>query len=219
MKIDKLVFSPIAVNTYIISEDEGKGEGKGERDCAIIDCGCYSSDERDALAAFIKKNTLNPIMLLNTHMHLDHLFGNGFLLERYGLLTHASPLDENNRASAAKHAIMFGLKMEEPPGIGTELSDRQQLSLGKLAFETIFIPGHSAGSMAFYFPNENCIFTGDALFSGSIGRTDLPGGDYNTLIESIKSRLLTLPDNTVVYPGHGPATTIGEEKRTNSFLI
>jgi glyoxylase-like metal-dependent hydrolase (beta-lactamase superfamily II) len=211
MKIDKLVFSPIDVNTYIISEGSG--------DCAIIDCGCYSSEEREYLASFLEKSGLNPVMLLNTHMHLDHLFGNGFVNQKYGLLTHASPLEENNRSSAVRHALMFGLKMDEPPVIGTELSDRQVLSLGSLSFETLFVPGHTAGSMAFYFPRESCIFTGDALFAGSIGRTDLPGGNYNTLIRSIRERLLTLPDDTVVYPGHGPSTTIGEERRTNSFLI
>ncbi|MCA1757596.1 MAG: MBL fold metallo-hydrolase [Bacteroidales bacterium] len=211
MKIDKLVFSPIEVNTYIISEGSG--------DCAIIDCGCYSSEEREKLVSFLEKNDLNPVMLLNTHLHLDHLFGNGFLKQRYGLLTHASPHDEYNRASAVRHAIMFGLEMEEPPVIGTELSDRQRLTLGALSFETVFVPGHTTGSMAFYFPQEDCIFTGDALFAGSIGRTDLPGGDFNTLMESIRERLLTLPDDIVVYPGHGPATTIGEERRTNSFLI
>lgn len=211
MRIDKLVFSPIDVNTYIVSEGPG--------DCIIMDCGCYSPDEAGSLVSFLQNRDLNPVMLLNTHLHLDHLFGNGFVNQKFGLLTHASPLDEYNRRSAVKHAMMFGLEMDEPPAIGTELSDRQVLSLGSLSFETLAVPGHTAGSVAFYFPNENCIFTGDALFAGSIGRTDLPGGDYNTLMKSIRERLLTLPDETVVYPGHGPATTIGEERRTNSFLI
>lgn len=211
MRIDKLVFSPIDVNTYIVSEGSG--------DCIIIDCGCYSADEAGALVSFLEKGDLNPVMLLNTHLHLDHLFGNGFVYEKYGLLTHASPLDEYNRGSAVRHALMFGLEMDEPPVIGTELSDRQKLSMGSLSLETLAVPGHTAGSLAFYFPHENCIFTGDALFAGSIGRTDLPGGDYNTLIRSIRERLLTLPDDTVVYPGHGPATTIGAERGTNTFLI
>lgn len=211
MEIHRLVFSPIDVNTYIVADDSG--------DCTVIDCGCYNREEFKELSDFLAAKNLRPVKLLNTHMHLDHLFGNRFMYEEFGLLTHASSLEEYNRASAVKHAIMFGLQMEEPPPIGTNLNDNDTISAGSIEYKSLFVPGHTAGSMAFFIKKENCIFTGDALFAGSIGRTDLPGGDYNTLINSIRSKLLVLSDDVVVYPGHGPSTTIGKEKNSNSFLI
>ena len=210
MEVHRLVFSPIEVNTYIVADESG--------DCAIIDCGCYTPDEFEILSDFISEKKLNPLMLLNTHLHLDHIFGNGFIKKHYKLLSHASGLDEYNLKSASSHAMMFGLSIEEPPSIGTYLSDNMVLNIGSLRAECILVPGHTRGSMAFYFRKENCIFTGDALFEGSIGRTDLPGGDYDTLINSIRTRLLTLNEEIIVYPGHGNSTTIGREKTSNPYL-
>jgi glyoxylase-like metal-dependent hydrolase (beta-lactamase superfamily II) len=210
MEVYRMIFSPIEVNTYIIAEESGK--------CAVIDCGCYNSEEFDRLRSFITEKKLTPVMLLNTHLHLDHIFGNRYILDNYNLLTHASKLDEYNLKSASSHAMMFGLSMDEPPQIGTPLTDKMILNIGSLSLESVLVPGHTSGSIAFYIKEENCIFTGDVLFEGSIGRTDLPGGDYNTLITSIRSRLLTLDDKTVVYPGHGNSTTIGRERVENSFL-
>lgn len=211
MELYRMVFSPIDVNTYIIANESGN--------CIVIDCGCYGMEEFKKLTEFLSSKKLNPVKLLNTHMHLDHIFGNRYMHEHFGLLTHASPLEEKNRKSSVSHAIMFGLHMEEPPGIGTYLADNDIISFEGLEIESIFVPGHTAGSMAFFIRNENCIFTGDALFEGSIGRTDLPGGDSATLLESINTRLLVLDDIVKVYPGHGPFTTIGKEKKTNPFLI
>lgn len=211
MEIHRLVFSPIEVNTYIVADSSG--------DCAIIDCGCYDKREFGQLKSFLAEKNLRPVKLLNTHMHLDHLFGNHFVMKDFGLSTHASMLEEYNRKSAVTHAMMFGLSMEEPPEIGVAVNDGDTISLGSIMFEAILVPGHTAGSLAFFIRSKNCIFTGDALFSGSIGRTDLPGGDYDTLLNSIRSRLLTLDDEVVVYPGHGSSTTIGKEKNSNSFLI
>jgi len=210
MKIHRLVFSPIEVNTYILADENG--------DCAVIDCGCYTDEEFDELKTFINENELKPVKLLNTHLHLDHIFGNHYVLEEYGLKTHAAREDEMNLLSAGQHAEMFGLNMPEPPGIGTFISGGQEIEVGKIRLLCLFIPGHTAGSIAFYCEEGDFIFTGDALFAGSIGRTDLPGGDYNTLIRSIKTNLLNLPDSTVVYPGHGPETKIGVERKTNPFL-
>ncbi|MCD4769285.1 MAG: MBL fold metallo-hydrolase [Bacteroidales bacterium] len=210
MNIHRLIFSPIEVNTYVV--DDGTGN------CAIIDCGCYNENEFSRFKAFLEEKQLRPVLLLNTHMHLDHLFGNGYIFKEYGLLTHAAGQEESNRASAPDHAALFGLTMKESPAIGKIIEGGQEVKFGEIMLKTIFVPGHSAGSIAYYCVADKVVFTGDALFAGSIGRTDLPGGDYDTLINSIKTELLTLDDSTVVYPGHGDKTTIGEEKANNQYL-
>jgi glyoxylase-like metal-dependent hydrolase (beta-lactamase superfamily II) len=210
MKIYKLVFSPIEVNTYILADDSG--------DCAIIDCGCYDIQEFKRLEDFIKDKNINPVLLLNTHCHLDHVFGNKFVLERYGLRTFFSELDEMNRKNASQHAMLFGLTMDNPPEPAGFISDNHIVAFGGTELVALFVPGHTSGSLAFYSEKNNCVFTGDALFAGSIGRTDLDGGDYETLIESIKCRLFVLPPSTVVYPGHGNETTIEREIKSNPFF-
>jgi glyoxylase-like metal-dependent hydrolase (beta-lactamase superfamily II) len=205
-----MVFSPIEVNTYILAEDSG--------DCAIIDCGCYDNEECKILENFIKDNNLIPVLLLNTHSHLDHVFGNRFILERYGLRTFSNELDEINRKSAKQHAMIFGLTMDEPPEPEGFIKDNQSVTFGTTKLLALHVPGHTSGSLAFYSEINGCVFTGDALFHGSIGRTDLPGGDYDTLIKSIKNKLFVLPPSTVVYPGHGSETTIEREMKTNPFF-
>jgi glyoxylase-like metal-dependent hydrolase (beta-lactamase superfamily II) len=210
MKIFKFVFSPIEVNTYILADDSG--------DCAIIDCGCYDRQEFKRLEDFIKDKNINPVLLLNTHCHLDHIFGNKFVLERYGLRTFSSELDELNRKNASQHARLFGLTMENPPEPAQFISDNQIVSFGTTELVALHVPGHTTGSLAFHCEKDDCVFTGDALFAGSIGRTDLDGGNYETLIESIKCRLFVLPPSTVVYPGHGNETTIEREMKTNPFF-
>lgn len=210
MKIHKFVFSPISVNTYLLSDSDGA--------CAVIDCGCYDETEFSRLTDYIEKNNLKPEILLNTHCHLDHIFGNGMFYRKYGLKTMACIKEEDNRLNSQNHAMLFGMEMEAPPEIGTYLSDRQIVSFGTIKLEAIYVPGHTAGSIAYYSKEEGCVFTGDALFAGGIGRTDLPGGNYEQLIESIRSGLLTLPPATVVYPGHGESSTIGTEKTTNRWL-
>jgi hydroxyacylglutathione hydrolase len=210
MKISKFVFSPIDVNTYILEDPSGA--------CAILDCGCYDKNETWQLEKFISHNNLHPVLLLNTHCHLDHVFGNKFILEKYGLKTHSSVDDELNRKSAAQHALLFGLTMDTPPEPEEFIDDNQVIMFGNTELLALHVPGHTAGSIAFYSQKDNCVFTGDALFSGSIGRTDLPGGDYDTLIRSIKTKLFVLPPSTVVYSGHGNETTIDKEIRTNPFF-
>jgi hydroxyacylglutathione hydrolase len=211
MEIIRLVFNPIEVNTYVLSDESG--------DCAIIDCGCYDHHEFTELAELLKKKNLNPVLLLNTHCHLDHIFGNGFMLEKYNLRPLSHKEDEKNRKNAVNHAIMFGLSMDEPPEPGGYIIDGQKLSFGNTELLTLHVPGHSRGSVSFYSEKDHTVFTGDALFAGSIGRTDLPGGDFKTLISSIKTRLFTLPEDTEVYPGHGEETTIGFEKETNPYFV
>ena len=211
MNIFKFVFSPIEVNTYILADESG--------DCAIIDCGCYNKTETEKFAGFITDRNLKPVLLLNTHCHLDHIFGNRFILEKYGLKTLSGESDEKNRKNAVPHARLFGLVMDEPPEPAAFITDNQVIKFGTTELVALNVPGHSPGSIAFYSEKNGCVFTGDALFSGSIGRTDLPGGDYDTLINSIKSKLFVLPPVTVVYSGHGNETTIGNEMKSNPYFL
>jgi hydroxyacylglutathione hydrolase len=210
MKVFKFVFSPIQVNTYILGDNSGN--------CAIIDCGCYDKDEFTRLVTLLESEKLKPVIVLNTHCHLDHIFGNRFIAEKYKLRSFENKLEEPNRKNAVNHALMFGLSMETPPDPEGFISDQQKISFGDISLLSLHVPGHSAGSIAFYSEKDGCVFTGDALFAGSIGRTDLPGGNFDTLIKSIKNQLLTLPGQTIVYSGHGPETTIEREMKTNPYL-
>jgi hydroxyacylglutathione hydrolase len=210
MEIYKQVFSPIEVNTYILADKSG--------DCAIIDCGCYSENEFAHFVKFIESKKLNPVLLLNTHCHLDHVFGNRYILEKYNLKTYFNEHEEYNRKNATDHAMLFGLSIETPPEAAGYILPGQLITFRTATLKAIFVPGHTAGSIAFYSEADGCVFTGDALFAGSIGRSDLPGGDFQTLISSIKSNLLSLPPATIVYAGHGPETTIEKEMETNPYL-
>jgi len=210
MKIYREVFSPIQVNTYIVEGDNGG--------CIIIDCGCYGSTEEKRLEDFLAARGLKPDLLINTHCHLDHVFGNAFMLERYGLRSWFHEGDRYNHTTAPKHALMFGLAMEAPPEPAGYLVDGEVVSAAGLSFQVIAVPGHSPGGIAFYSENDGVIFTGDALFAGSIGRSDLPGGNHEQLMTNIRTRLFSLPPGTVVYPGHGPETTVGEEMRSNPYF-
>ncbi len=210
MEIFRLIFSPIEVNTYILADQSG--------DCAIIDCGCYDKHEFETFTDLILEKKLNPVLLLNTHCHLDHIFGNGMILRKYNLGSYCSDLDELNRTGSVQHARLFGLTMDDPPIPAGFLSDGEDITFGSVKLKALHVPGHSPGSLAYYCEKEGVVFTGDALFAGSIGRTDLQGGNYDTLIESIKSRLFTLPPETVVYPGHGEATSIERELISNPFF-
>jgi hydroxyacylglutathione hydrolase len=210
MEIYRLVFSPIEVNTYILSDRSN--------DCAIIDCGCYDRSEFDELVRFIEDKKLNPVLLLDTHCHLDHVFGNSFMLEKFNLKALSSREDEVNRKRSVQQAAFFGLTMSEPPEPGEFITDGQVIRFGSTELTALHVPGHSAGSMAFYSEKNGCVFTGDALFAGSIGRSDLEGGDHATLITSILTRLFVLPPSTIVYPGHGSQTTIEKERMTNPYF-
>lgn len=205
-----MVFSPIEVNTYILSDLSGK--------CAVIDCGCYNNSEFEKLKNFLLKKKLEPALLLNTHCHLDHIFGNRLFFEKYNLGTYCHKLEEENRLDAVLHAQLFGLEMGEPPEPAGFLSEGQIVTFGQISLKVLHVPGHSSGSLAFYCETESIVFTGDALFSGSIGRSDLPGGNSEVLLNSIRTKLFTLPPATVVYPGHGDKTTIENEIRTNPFF-
>jgi glyoxylase-like metal-dependent hydrolase (beta-lactamase superfamily II) len=210
MNVHRLIFSPIEVNTYILTDSSGE--------CAVIDCGCYSEEEFDSFVRFLEEKRLKPSLLLNTHCHLDHIFGNKKFLEKYNLRSHSHKEEEPNRNDSVHIASVFGMRMELPPEPESFIKDGTLFSFGTTELRAIHVPGHSAGSIAFYCEKEGNLFTGDALFAGSIGRTDLRGGDYNTLISSIKNKLFILPDNTIVYPGHGDKTTIAQERNTNPYF-
>jgi glyoxylase-like metal-dependent hydrolase (beta-lactamase superfamily II) len=157
--------------------------------------------------------------VLNTHLHFDHQFGNKFLYDTYGIKPEACQEDEYLLEDVVAHVRSFGLDVkEEAQPLGNYITDQQEIKFGNVSFKAFHVPGHSPGSMAFYDEKEGVLFAGDVLFRGSIGRTDLPKGDYATLILSITKKLLPLPDSTVVYCGHGPSTTIGFERKNNPFL-
>lgn len=210
MKIYREVFSPIQVNTYIITGND--------RECIVIDCGCYGAAEERRLEELLASHGLTPVMLLDTHCHLDHVFGNRFMLEKYGLRSWFHEGDRLNYLNAPKHALMFGLSMEVPPDPAGFLTDGQEITSAGLSLKVIPVPGHSPGGIALWAAADGVIFTGDALFAGSVGRSDLPGGDHEQLLENISERLFSLPPETVVYPGHGPETTIRREIETNPFF-
>jgi glyoxylase-like metal-dependent hydrolase (beta-lactamase superfamily II) len=210
MKIFRGVFSPIQVNTYIITGND--------RECIVIDCGCYGEEEEKRLEEMLATRGLEPVMLLDTHCHLDHVFGNRFMLERYGLRSWFHEADRPNYLNAPKHALMFGLNMEPPPDPAGFLTDGQEIMAAGVNLKVIAVPGHSPGGIALWSEADGVVFTGDALFAGSVGRSDLPGGDHEQLIENIREQLFTMPPETVVYPGHGPETTIRQEVETNPFF-
>ncbi len=210
INIKALTFSPISENTYVLYNNEGKA--------IIIDPGCYFPNEQETLKNFLTDNSLTPVYLLNSHCHLDHVFGNKWVHETYGLEPHLHPNEEAMLALAPVSGERWGLPFENYAGPLHFLNDGDTLFLGNTEIQVILAPGHSPGSICFYIPSQGDLMGGDVLFRGSIGRTDLPGGDSETLLHSIREKLWVLPDETVVYSGHGIKTTIGYEKRNNPFL-
>jgi glyoxylase-like metal-dependent hydrolase (beta-lactamase superfamily II) len=208
--IKAFTFSPISENTYVLYNNEGKA--------IIIDPGCYFPNEQETLKNFLTDNSLTPVYLLNTHCHLDHVFGNKWVHETYGLEPHLHPNEEAMLALAPVSGERWGLPFQNYAGPLHFLNDGDTVLLGETEIQVILAPGHSPGSICFYIPSQGDLIGGDVLFRGSIGRTDLPGGDSETLLNSIREKLWVLPDETVVYSGHGIKTTIGYEKRNNPFL-
>lgn len=212
MKIKVFEFNPIAVNTYVLYDDTGE--------CVIIDAACFSSNEQQELLSFINDNKLKIKHLINTHLHFDHVFGINFIEEQFGVKMKAHKADEFLLASMQQQMAMFGFPANGKyvPTIGEYIDENDAITFGNQKLSIINVPGHSPGSIVFYNKEKDLVVSGDVLFNGSIGRTDFPQGDYDMLIDGIKTKLLTLPSNTVVYPGHGPATTIARELQMNPFL-
>ena len=210
LTVKAFTFNSVQQNTYILF-DEAK-------EAIIIDPGCYSNEEKQKVKDFIKKEDLKPVQLLNTHCHLDHVFGNQWVYENYELELFIHPNEEQVLYFAPQTAQMWGLPFENYNGLLHFLDNNDIIKLGDNELKVLLAPGHSPGSICFYNEEQNFVIGGDVLFKESIGRTDLPGGNYAALIESIRNQLFVLPDNVIVYPGHGEPTTIGHEKKHNPFL-
>ncbi len=210
LQIQSFTFSPIQENTYLLFNEF--------KQCIIIDPGCYFDAEKEILKEFISKNGLKPIMLLNTHCHLDHVFGNKFIAETYGLALQLHEKEKIVLSFAPTSGLMYNMPFDNYTGVFIVLKEGDIISLDKDELVIIETPGHSPGSICFYCAKQNFIIGGDVLFKRSIGRTDLPGGDYQTLRNSIIQKLFVLPDKTIIYNGHGCSTTIGEEKQENPYL-
>lgn len=208
--IRNFVFSPIHENTYVLYNDS--------KECIIIDPGCYFDDEKQQLLDYVKKTGLVAKLLLNTHCHLDHVFGNKFVHETFGLTLHLHTNEQKMLEMAPASGLMWGMPFDNYQGNFIFIKEGDVLRLGDDELKVIEAPGHSPGHVCFYCEKQGFIIGGDVLFQGSIGRTDLPGGSFDTLIKSIKTKLFTLPDETIVYSGHGEVTTIGEEKMYNPYL-
>lgn len=210
LHIHTFTFNPFQENTYLIYNDE--------QECWIIDPGMSNTEEEAELIHFITKNKLKPIAIINTHAHIDHILGVDAIAKQYKIPFYLCEMELPILYNAANTARMFGFEYQ---GVQTKpelVKPNQILKLNQDEIHILFVPGHSPGSIALYAPQYNWVISGDALFNGSIGRTDLLLGDYNTLINSIKTELFKLPDNTALYSGHGPSSTIGHEKRHNPFL-
>jgi hydroxyacylglutathione hydrolase len=210
IQIAAFTFNPFEENTYILYDET--------KECAIIDPGCHSYAEKQELAGFISTQKLTPVKLLLTHTHIDHIFGNNFVCGKYNLKPEVNELELPMLQNAKMIGQMYGIEIEPSPEPGKLLKDVGEVKFGNNELQFIFTPGHSRGSLCFYNSEQKFVIAGDVLFNGSIGRTDLPGGDYNTLIKSIREKLFTLGDDIKVYPGHGPTTTIGHERKHNPFL-
>lgn len=211
MEIKSFIVNPFQENTYVVSVESGE--------TMVIDPGFYSTSEEKAFLDYLDANGLTPKILVNTHLHIDHVLGNAFIEQRYGLKAFAHEGDGFWLNGLEAQGRMFGLPMRGPkPSIGLYIREGDNVTLGTEVFEILEVPGHSPGSIVLYNRLQGCLFAGDVLFSGSVGRSDFTGGDHGVLIKGIREKLLILPDETVVYSGHGPSTTIGREKNGNPFL-
>ena len=211
LKIKSFTFNPYQENTYLIFDDS--------KEAVVIDPGNYEAYENELISKFIDENKLQLKKIILTHCHVDHCLGNKYLNEKYGaeLLI---PFDERDLYKNVENiATLFGFANYSHLDENEYLKEKDKIEFGDIKLDVLFLPGHSPGHLAFYFKNDNVCFSGDVLFYNSIGRTDLPGGDYDTLINSIKNKLFLLNPNTIIYPGHGQKTTLKNEMKDNPFLI
>lgn len=208
--VKRFVFNSFEENTYLLFDES--------KNCLIVDPGMNSSNEEESFIDYIKQNNLNPVAIINTHCHVDHVLGCKFVKNAFQIPLYIHPDETHVLKSAVSFGEFFGLQVDTPPDPDKFLNQDDTYTFGNSKLQIMHIPGHSPGSITLYSNSDNFIITGDVLFNGSIGRTDLPGGDYPTLIKHIKSKLLVLPREVVVFPGHGPYTTIGNEYDTNPFL-
>lgn len=210
LKIDTFTFNPFSENTYLLSDDSGE--------CVIVDPGCYTAEEKEELSRSIEEKSLKPVKILLTHAHIDHILGNNYLAGKYNIPIVMNALEIDLLQSAKVYGEMWGIIVEPSPAPELFLKEGDIFSFGHTKLEVIFTPGHSPGSFSYFDRSTNQLLAGDVLFQESIGRTDLPGGSFPELERSIQDKLYLLPENAIVYPGHGPTTTIGHEKKANPFV-
>ena len=211
MKVKKFEFNMFPVNCFVLSDETNEA--------VIVDAGCFYPEEKQRLKDYIESNGLTVKHVLNTHLHLDHVFGNPYLFQEYGLRPEGGEQDEFWLAKVADMARSFGFMYEEQqPALGKYLHEGDTVTFGNTELKVSHVPGHSPGSLVYSNEEDACLFSGDVLFEGSIGRADLAGGNFNQLIEGIRSKLFVLPEETRVYPGHGYDTSIGYEKKNNPFF-
>ena len=210
IKIKKFTFNPIQENTYVLYDETGE--------CVIVDAGCYFDYEQKELADFIEEKQLKPVKLVNTHCHFDHVFGIRYCRAKYNIPFLAHREDLFLIENMVEHGDRFGIPTEPVEGPDAFINEGDLIQFGNSVLELIYVPGHSPGSLVLYNPEQHFMLAGDVLFYGSIGRTDLPKGSYEQLISNIKMKLLVLPEETLVYSGHGTETSIGFEKQSNPFL-
>lgn len=210
LNLAKLVFNSFQENTYVLSDETGE--------CVIVDPGNTSERENETVSNYIEKNSLKPVMVVNTHGHIDHILGVRYLKEKYGIPFALSAKDEFLVKTAPMQGRMYGFDLEEAPVADIDLSARDKLKFGNSELEIIPTPGHSPGHISLYSAEKKFVITGDTLFKGSIGRTDLPGGDYKQIMESILGKLIPLGGDVAVHPGHGESSSISAEIDGNPFI-
>lgn len=209
IQIKSFVFSPFMENTYVLYDET--------KEAIIIDPGCYEKEEKEQLSDFVSANDLKVTQLLNTHGHVDHVLGNQWVKDLYNVSLYIHPKDEETLKSVMVYAPAYGFPNYQESSPDGYLEEGDQVSFGNSTLDILFAPGHAPGHIAFYNKHQNICIGGDVLFNGSIGRTDLPGGDFDTLIKSIHEKIFPLGDDMVVYSGHGEPTTVGKEKSSNPF--
>lgn len=210
IEVRSFVCNPYQENTYLLFDET--------KECVIIDPGMYTGAEQNAVLNFIKEKQLKPVLLLNTHCHIDHVLGNKFVHDTFGLLPQFHQGELPVLTAVPAYAPQMGIHYDVSPMPQTFLEKSGSITFGHSTLELIFAPGHSPAHLCFYSKADAFLIGGDVLFYGSIGRTDLPGGNFDTLMKSIKEKLLALPDDCVVYPGHGGETSIGFERVNNYYL-
>ena len=208
--VASFTFNPFQENTYILYDET--------KECIIIDPGCYTANERKQLTAFIQQNELQAVRLINTHCHLDHICGNAFIAKEYDLVLEAHQGEKVVLDASIDHGRMYGFVFDPSPSIEQYLREGEQVKFGNSVLDILLTPGHSPASISFYSEQDKFVIAGDVLFFMSIGRTDLPGGNHEALLNSIREQLFTLPEDTIVYNGHGQKTSIGFEKQNNPFF-
>lgn len=209
LEVKKFVFNPFMENTYVLFDQSNT--------CVIIDPGCYEKEEEEALVNFIQSNNLAVKQLINTHCHIDHVLGNAFVKRKFNVDLVIHPVEAPMLKAVKSYASNYGFFQYQDSSADAFLNEGDVVNVGNHQLQVLFVPGHSPGHIALYHPESKILIGGDVLFENSIGRTDLPGGDYETLINSIHQKFFTLPDDVTVYCGHGAETSIGFEKRNNPF--